>query len=106
MGWERGRYYTRSRKVDGRVVREYVGIGEIAQLSAELDAAERADHLAERAERNAEKSELEALETQIRKLTELVDLAGHAALAAAGYHLHNRGEWRKRRGIDQRASED
>ena len=24
MGWERGRYYTRSRKVDGRVIREYV----------------------------------------------------------------------------------
>jgi hypothetical protein len=25
MGWDRGRYYTRSKKVNGRVVREYIG---------------------------------------------------------------------------------
>jgi hypothetical protein len=30
MGWDRGRYYTRSRKVNGRVVREYVGTGPVA----------------------------------------------------------------------------
>ena len=33
MGWERGRYYTRSKKVNGRVVREYVGTGQLAALA-------------------------------------------------------------------------
>jgi hypothetical protein len=39
---ERGElYYTRSRKVAGRVVREYVGTGPLAKLAAETDAEER-----------------------------------------------------------------
>src|SRR4051794_39320882 len=41
MGWERGRYYTRSRKVNGRVVREYVGSGYVAELAAQLDGLDR-----------------------------------------------------------------
>jgi hypothetical protein len=42
--WERrqrgGHYYTRSHKVYGRVVREYVGTGPLAKLAAETDAEE------------------------------------------------------------------
>ena len=41
MGWERGRYYTRSRKVNGRVAREYLGTGEAAQQAARQDASAR-----------------------------------------------------------------
>lgn len=52
MGWETrkrgGRYYTRSRKVGGRVVREYIGTGPIAELIDEQDAAERTERAAER----------------------------------------------------------
>lgn len=44
MGWEKrkggGRYYTRSRRVRGRVRREYVPL-DIAHIVAELDAEER-----------------------------------------------------------------
>src|SRR5215212_1642630 len=40
--WERrergGLYYTKSRKVNGRVIREYVGMGPLAELAAEVDA--------------------------------------------------------------------
>ena len=41
MGWERGRYYTRSRKVNGRVDREYLGTGEAAERAARQDALAR-----------------------------------------------------------------
>jgi hypothetical protein len=49
MAWERGYYYC-VRKVNGRVVREYVGTGEVAELVAQMDALER------------ERRQLEALE--------------------------------------------
>jgi hypothetical protein len=40
------KYYTRSKRVDGRVVRQYVGSGEFAEVMAELDALERAERQA------------------------------------------------------------
>ncbi len=41
MGWDKGRYYTRSKKVNGRVVREYIGAGQTAAVIARLDAHKR-----------------------------------------------------------------
>jgi hypothetical protein len=48
MGWERGRYYTRSRREGGRVVREYVGAGPAAALISQFDAIERVRREGER----------------------------------------------------------
>src|SRR5262245_22883331 len=96
MGWERG-YYYRVRKVRGHVVREYVGRGRVAELAAELDAIGRQEREAERAARRAEREELEALDAPLGELNDLADLLAHAALLAAGFRRHNRGEWRKRR---------
>jgi hypothetical protein len=96
MGWDKGRYYTRSKKVNGRVVREYVGTGRVAELVAQMDATERADREAERASRRAEKADLATLDAEIKALAEITDLAARAALLAAGYHQHKR-EWRKKR---------
>ncbi len=102
MGWEtrrgKGRYYTRSRKVNGRVVREYIGTGEFAALIAECDATERAERARERAAEATKRLEL----AELRALTAPLEAAGEglarAALVAAGFRRHHRGEWRKRRG--------
>jgi hypothetical protein len=99
MGWERG-YYYRVRKVNGRVVREYVGAGEVAQLVAQADALDRERRRREAVERQKEKDELSALDADVNAVCDQVDLAARAALLAAGFHLHKRGEWRRRREKD------
>jgi hypothetical protein len=96
MSWDRG-YYYRARKVNGRVVREYVGGGEVAELAARLDELERERREAERAARRAERAELDALDGPVNELCNLADLVARAALEAAGFRQHKRGEWRKRR---------
>jgi hypothetical protein len=101
MAWERG-YYYRVRRENGRVVREYMGRGEVAELTAQLGALDRQKRC-EEARLGAEtlrneKAKLDALDADIEALIEATDLLARAALVAAGYHQHNRGEWRKRRG--------
>ena len=60
MSWETrgvyGPYYTRSRRVDGRVVREYVGAGPLADIIAQADEAEREAH---RLQRRREREQME-----------------------------------------------
>ena len=96
MGWERG-YYYRVRKVKGRVVREYVGAGQVAALVAEMDAIEQGQRRRRALALRQEKAALTALETEMKSLTTATDLVARAALLAAGFHQHKRGEWRKRR---------
>ena len=99
MGWDKGgRYYTRSRRQNGRVVREHIGGGVLGQLAAQMDAIDREKRLAERAAARAEWDEMATLDAPVEKFNDLADLLVQAALFAAGYHQHNRGEWRKRRG--------
>ena len=99
MGWDKGgRYYTRSRRVNGRVIREYVGGGTVGALAEQLDALQRQKCETERATSRAERDEVAALDAPLAELDELADLLARAALAAAGYVQHHRGEWRKRRG--------
>ncbi len=101
MGWEtrqRGtRYYTRSRRVGGRVVREYVGTGLLGRLAADLDAEERADQAQRRAAVQRERERLAPLEAQTEALCAAADELTGAALLLAGYHQHHRSEWRRRR---------
>lgn len=96
MGWEKGRYYTRSRKVNGRVVREYVGGGKVGALAARLDAIGRERREAESEAWRIEREEMEALDAAVDKLCQLADVIAKAAMVAAGFHRH-RGEWRRRR---------
>jgi hypothetical protein len=98
MAWESrargGRYYTRSRRVGGRVVREYIGCGLAGERAAQADQEARRIREARRA---AERAEREALEDINQRLASYHKAAGGLAagvLDNAGYHRHNRGEWR------------
>lgn len=97
MAWDRGRYYTRSRKVKGRVVREYVGAGRVGELAARSDTLEREQREIERSSRRAKIAELDSLDAPLEELHELTELLARAALLAAGFRQHHRGQWRKRR---------
>jgi|SRR5215207_4144826 len=102
MPWEKrergGFYYTRTKKVNGKVVREYVGGGILGELAARLDALERNQQKEEAAAWKEEREQMEALEAPVEELCEAAETLAKAALVADGYHQHKRGEWRKRRG--------
>jgi hypothetical protein len=101
MGWEKRRrggfYYTRSRKVNGRVLREYVGGGVLGELAALQDEQVRRQREEQAADWREEQENLEALDAPVDELSEAADLLVRAALLAAGYRQHNREEWRLRR---------
>ena len=99
MGWEvhgRCRFYTRSRKVAGRVVREYVGTGAVAELAAAADALRRADRRAAMEARRGEQANWQAALALLLELSRVADLLARAALLVGGYHRHAR-TWRKKR---------
>ena len=101
MGWEKrdrgGLYYTRSKKVDGRVVREYVGGGTLGHLAALQDAHERRRRQEEAALWKQERERLEALMAPVEDLCEATEILYRAALLSAGYRRHQRGQWRRKR---------
>ena len=101
MGWETrergGRYYTRSRKVNGRVVREYVGTGRVAELAAMLDAAERRERAKEREALRLAAARDAPADAALAELGRVLDGLAAAFLIEAGYRRHHRGEWRRRR---------
>jgi len=101
MAWERrkrgGLYYTRSRKLNGRVLREYFGGGPLGQLAALQDEREKRQREEQAAYWREEQEALDALEAPVDEFSEATDLLVRAALLASGYRQHNRGEWRLRR---------
>jgi hypothetical protein len=90
--------YQRSVRRDGRVTSEYRGTGAIAEIAALLDAEERAEALKQREAEAAERRELDDLERALDELNRRARALAHEALERAGYHLHRRGTWRRRRG--------
>jgi hypothetical protein len=101
MAWEsrkgRGRYYTRSRRKGGRVVREYLGKGWKAIIASDIDELLKAKRAAATASRREEKGEVQKLDADLLAISQGVDLIAKAALLAAGYRQHHRGEWRRKR---------
>lgn len=100
VAWETrergGSYYTRSGRENGRVVREYVGTGEVAELLAQADEAVRLERERKRAEERAELERLRELAAPVLELSELAEILARAHIVAGGYRNH-KGEWRRKR---------
>ena len=107
MAWEirrSRRYYTRSRKVKGRVQRQYVGCDSVADLVATADALRRADREAARKVREEDRARLQAALKPLLQLCRASDLLAKATLLLAGYYQHARSTWRRRRVNDNRST--
>lgn len=98
MSWETrargGRYYTRSRREGGRVVREYVGCGLVGERAAAADAQRRTAREAERAMIRVERERMQAIDAELAILHRTVDHMTRGSLMAAGFERHKR-QWRK-----------
>jgi hypothetical protein len=106
MAWEaRGsrRYYTRSKRVNGRVVREYIGAAgsPAAELAAAADGLRRLEREIAARESRAERERLREAEAPLLQLCQMTDALTRAALFTAGFRQHDRGAWRKRRETDR-----
>jgi hypothetical protein len=103
MAWERrergGLYYTRSKRVAGRVVREYLGCGPAARVHAERDARLRAEREALRTQRRCERNELAKGRAAVSAFSGALESLLELALEEGGIHKH-KGEWRRRRRDD------
>lgn len=101
MSWEtrtRGTsYYTRSKRINGRIIRQYIGRGELAERLAAADGRERELRAMVRRDQQLERERIEDQAAPIAALHADVDVLVRAALLGAGYHRHH-GEWRRRRG--------
>jgi len=93
----RHRYYVRRRKVKGAFVRQPYGRGPEAQLAA-LAAQRQREREAEWARRRRERGRWEADTRALQRLIAVSDLLVRAALVAAGFRQHQRGEWRRKHG--------
>ncbi|HID75771.1 MAG TPA: hypothetical protein EYP56_07215 [Planctomycetaceae bacterium] len=100
MAWEyrgkHGPYYYRSRRVGGRVVKEYLGRGEAAHWAAMMDLWDKQQRQQQTDRHRQRKAEEKALEDQLDNVCHLARLATWTQLLLSGYHNH-KGEWRKRR---------
>ena len=90
MAWETrqrgGRYYTRSKKIGGRVIREYVGSGLVGERAAAADARARAERQAQQAAWIAEQERIELALAPLEEFCDVVETLARASLLLAGYH--------------------
>src|SRR5918995_1113859 len=101
MAWEHrergGSYYTRSRREDGWIVCEYVGVGVLGEIAVLEDEYERRRQEEEAAYWKEKLERLEKLAVPVLELSEAAEILVRAHLIACGYHRH-KGEWRRARG--------
>jgi hypothetical protein len=105
MAWQEvdgRRYYYRGRRLCGRTRRVYVGPAgsPAAELAAAADDLRRLEREIAARESCAERERLREAEAPLLQLCQMTDALTRAALLAAGYRQHDRGEWRRCRETD------
>lgn len=100
MPWDRRGYYYEARKVDGRVVRKYIGKGRLAELCAQIDDLERENRQSARIDWKIDRDLIEAWDGDTMEVIRLANLLARASLVVAGFHQHKRSEWRRRRTLE------
>jgi hypothetical protein len=90
-------YYYHSRRVGGRVVRHYLGAGAVGARAEQARIAARQQKDREQQQALAQMAELDELAQMVGDVIEAAGQALEMAMAAAGYHRHHRGQWRRRR---------
>jgi hypothetical protein len=91
------RYYYRYARVDGKVVKRYIGSGQQALIAAEIDRLKREEREAVRA---VERRELEKINEALEPLAafgDAYDVLLQAALMNSGFH-YRKGQWRRSNG--------
>jgi hypothetical protein len=107
MPWyERGqkKYFYRSKRINGKPRRLYLGTGEAAERAAAEDEQRRQERQAAKAELEAKLTSLQEIEALVEKYYRLTELLLAAELMEAGFHKYG-GEWRRRRGRASRSEE-
>jgi hypothetical protein len=97
------RYYYRCMRRHGRPIRQYVGTGQVAELAATEDSRRRVEREIETRERLAEEARFFEGQEPLLRLFQSMEVVARAALTAAGYHRHQRGEWRQHHGREAHA---
>ena len=103
MAWEsRGnrRYLYRKKRVNGRVVSEYIGTGLIAEYTTQLDKVERLTKQYQRLEFDDMRSRHCEIDSTIDDIGDKLQVLIDAALLVSGHHTHKR-QWRKKRGYNR-----
>ncbi len=100
MSWEKrngtGAYYTRSRRVDGQVVREYIGKGVPGEIAHEDDLIRRCEMAVGREGLLLQKVEDASLSRDLDLFSDFAECIANGLLVLSGFHQHKRGEWRRR----------
>jgi hypothetical protein len=99
MGWERrrnGRYYYRKKRIGKRVVSEYFGAPDAAELIATMDAKDRDRRELARRDWQDQRDAALALDREIDAVVDQTRVLTVAWLLAQGYHTH-KGQWRRTR---------
>jgi hypothetical protein len=97
MAWELRngkRYYYRKVRKGRRVVSEYVGAGEFAELLFQLDGFDRLEKQISALEWKDKKDEVKNLGKDISRLIKIINGMVRASLLISGYHSH-KGQWRR-----------